>query len=215
MCLDTEYVRSLRSEVIMALCPSELNQMEYEQSKRTAQEATINGKPIQKLYLAGRSEAGKTTLIQALKDQDINYDKTQYVNTWDIFIDTPGEYYESKYQKSSVALCCFSFESDIVGILCGADEPFSILGYGLPTAINRPLIGVITKVDAEKANVPMARQWLENAGVYRIFEVDSVTGRGVEELRDFLLQPAPDPVPLDRAMRLKQKGLQEWESETN
>jgi hypothetical protein len=52
---------------------------------------------------------------------------------------------------------------------------------------------------------------LENAGVYRIFEVDSVTGRGVAELRDFLLQPAPEPMELEQAMRLQQKGLQEWE----
>ena len=194
----------------MALSTSELNDLEYEQAKRDSTELLIDGKRVRKLFLAGRSEAGKTTLIQALKGDDINYDKTQYINSWDIFIDTPGEYYESKYSSSSVALCCFSFESDLVGILAGADEPWSILGYGLPTAINRPLIGIVTKCDSPKANVPMARLWLENAGVSRIFEVDSVTGRGIQELRDYLFQPVDDPISLDEAISIQQSGGQEW-----
>lgn len=194
----------------MALSASELNELEYKQAKHDSTELLIDGKRVRKLFLAGRSEAGKTTLIQALKGDAINYDKTQYINSWDIFIDTPGEYYESKYSSSSVALCCFSFESDLVGILAGADEPFSILGYGLPTAINRPLIGIITKCDSEKANVPMARLWLENAGVSRIFEVDSITGRGIPELRKYLFQPVDDTISLDEAIARQRNNEPEW-----
>lgn len=195
----------------MALSPSELNDLEFQQAKHDSTELLIDGKRVRKLFLAGRSEAGKTTLIQALKGAQINYDKTQYINSWDLFIDTPGEYYESKYSASSVALCCFSFESDIVGILAGADEPWSILGYGLPTAINRPLIGIITKVDSPRANVPMARLWLENAGVHKIFEVDSVTGTGIEELREYLFRPVDEPMSLDEAIAIQRStGKNEW-----
>jgi len=38
----------------------------------------------------GRSEAGKTTLTQAMKGNTITYHKTQYVNHYDVIIDTPG-----------------------------------------------------------------------------------------------------------------------------
>ena len=194
----------------MALSPSELNDLEFKQAKHDSTELLIDGKRVRKLFLAGRSESGKTTLIQALKGDNILYDKTQFINHWDIFIDTPGEYYESKYSSSSVALCCFSFESDLVGIIAGADEPYSILGYGLPTAINRPLIGIVTKIDSPKANVPMARLWLENAGVSKIFEVDSVTGRGIQELRDYLFQPVDDTIALDEAIARQQSNESEW-----
>ena len=51
---------------------------------------------MKKIILIGRSEAGKTTLIQALKGENIQYHKTQYVNHFDVLIDTPGEYIESK-----------------------------------------------------------------------------------------------------------------------
>ena len=194
----------------MSLTPNEINELEYQESIKSARSAAINGKHVRKLYLAGRSEAGKTTLIQALKGASIGYDKTQYVNTWDIFIDTPGECYESKFTKASLALACFSFESDLVGVLAGADEPYSILGWGLPTAINRPLIGIVTKCDSEKANIPMARLWLENAGCFKIFEVDSVTGRGIQELREYLMQPIEHMMPLQEAIERQSQAIPEW-----
>ena len=38
----------------------------------------------------GRSEAGKTSLTQALKGEELHYVKTQYTNTDDDTIDSPG-----------------------------------------------------------------------------------------------------------------------------
>ena len=51
---------------------------------------------MKKIILVGRSEAGKTTLTQALKGENIRYEKTQYVNRFDVIIDTPGEYIQAK-----------------------------------------------------------------------------------------------------------------------
>ena len=49
---------------------------------------------MKKIILMGRSECGKTTLTQALKGDVIHYHKTQYINHYDVVIDTPGEYTE-------------------------------------------------------------------------------------------------------------------------
>ena len=108
------------------------------------------------------------------------------------------------------ALYCYSFECDLEGLIVGADEPFCVLVPGLPACLNRPLIGVITKIDSPKANVPMVRQWLVEAGCSPIFEVDSITGRGIQELRDFLERPNPKPMTVEEAIALQQQGLPEW-----
>ena len=60
---------------------------------------------MKKIFLMGRSEAGKTSLTQALKGEELHYIKTQYTNSNDDTIDSPGEYAESK--RFSVGLACF------------------------------------------------------------------------------------------------------------
>ena len=55
----------------------------------------------------------------------------------------------------------------------------------------------------------MVRRWLEEAGCERIFPVDSVTGRGIDELREYLLQEK-QPLDLDRVMENQRKGLKDW-----
>ena len=162
---------------------------------------------MRKLFLCGRSEAGKTSLTQALKGEQVHYQKTQYVKTWDITIDTPGEYAETK--TLAMALGIFSFDSDVVGLLCGADEPYNLFDPAINGVVNRPMIGIITKIDEPNANVPMVRRWLEEAGCERIFPVDSVTGRGIDELRDYLLEEK-QPLDLDRVMENQRKGLKAW-----
>ena len=51
---------------------------------------------MKRMFLMGRSEAGKTSLTQALKGEKLHYRKTQYTNIADDMIDSPGEYAESK-----------------------------------------------------------------------------------------------------------------------
>ncbi|MCR5023090.1 MAG: EutP/PduV family microcompartment system protein [Lachnospiraceae bacterium] len=163
---------------------------------------------MKKLFLMGRSEAGKTSLIQALKGEDLHYIKTQYTNTSDDAIDTPGEYAESKY--FSLGLACFSFESDVVGIVQAADEPFNLFGASIHTFIQRPLIGIITKTDSSEANIPMIRQWMDNTGCERIFEVNNVTREGIDELLEYLKEDLPR-LSLKEAMEKQALGLREWD----
>ena len=51
---------------------------------------------MRKIMFIGRTGAGKTTLTQALKGEDITYQKTQDVQHFNAIIDTPGEYCENK-----------------------------------------------------------------------------------------------------------------------
>ena len=163
---------------------------------------------MKKLFLMGRSEAGKTSLTQALKGEDLHYEKTQYVNTAQDTIDSPGEYAESKV--CGVGLACFSFEADVVAIVQAADEPFSLFGANCRSFILRPLIGIITKVDSPYANIPMVKQWLTNAGCERIFMINNATREGVDELLEYLEDDFPK-LTLEQAKFKQDLGLNTWD----
>lgn len=162
---------------------------------------------MKKLFLMGRSEAGKTSLTQALRGEELHYVKTQYTNTDEDTIDSPGEYAESK--RFSVGLACFSFEADVVAMVQAADEPFNLFGPGGRSFILRPLIGIITKIDSPYANIPMVRQWLLNAGCERIFLINNVTREGVEALMEYLAEDLPS-LTLEQAKFRQRIGLNEW-----
>ena len=176
----------------------------YTEAKRVRE----SGEKMKKIFLMGRSEAGKTSLTQALKGEELHYIKTQYTNTEDDTIDSPGEYAESKH--FSVGLACFSFEADVIAMVQAADEPFNLFGPGGRSFIQRPLIGIITKVDSPYANIPMVRQWMENAGCERIFEVNNVTREGIRELMEYLEDDLPK-LTLEQAKFKQQLGLNEWD----
>ena len=163
---------------------------------------------MKKLFLMGRSEAGKTSLTQALKGEELHYVKTQYTNPNENTIDSPGEYAESKC--FSVGLACFSFEADVVAMVQAADEPFNLFGPGGRSFILRPLIGIITKVDSPHANIPMVRQWLVNAGCERIFLINNVTREGIDELMEYLSEELP-VLTLEQAKSRQRLGLNEWD----
>ncbi len=79
---------------------------------------------MKKLVLIGRSEAGKNYLTQALRGEKIHYHKTQYVNNFDVIVDTPGEYAQTKGLGHALAL--YTYESDVVGLLVSATEPYCL-----------------------------------------------------------------------------------------
>ena len=59
-----------------------------------------------------------------MKGEELHYVKTEYKDTDDDTIDSPGEYAESKH--FSVGLACFSFEADVIALVQAADEPYRI-----------------------------------------------------------------------------------------
>lgn len=139
---------------------------------------------MKKIVLVGRSEAGKTTLKQALKGEKIHYHKTQYVNHYDVIIDTPGEYAETKSLGSALAM--YTFEADVVGMLISAREPFSLFPPCVTPICNRPVIGIVTQIDKDDGDVEQAERWLRLSGCETIFRVNSKTGEGVWQILEYL-----------------------------
>ena len=152
---------------------------------------------MKKIMLFGRVAAGKTTLTQALRGEEIKYYKTQYVNYLDTVIDTPGEYTERR--ETSGALALYAYEADIVGLVLSANEPYSIFSPCLTSMVNREAIGIITGIDKPDANVERVRRWLQLAGCKKIFPVSAFTGEGIAELAAYLEDDE------DRARRLAEE----------
>ena len=139
---------------------------------------------MKKLILIGRSEAGKTTLVQALKGEEIAYHKTQSVEYTSCLIDTPGEYCQVAHLGHALAV--YTYEADVVGLLCSAREPYCLFPPLCTAMCNRECIGIVTQAESQGANPERAKRWLRLAGCNNIFFVDSVKGKGVRELLDYL-----------------------------
>ena len=132
----------------------------------------------------GRSECGKTTLTQALKGEHIQYHKTQYVNYFDVIIDTPGEYIQTK--QLGYALALYAYEADVVGLLLAATEPYSLYPPNITCMVNREVVGIVTKIHEAAADVERAERWLRLTGCKKIFFVDSKRQEGIAELLEYL-----------------------------
>ena len=139
---------------------------------------------MKKLILMGRSGSGKTTLTQALRGENISYDKTQYIKFGDALIDTPGEYAQTAHLGRALAL--YSYEADVVGLLLSATEQYSLFPPCITCMVNREVIGIVTQIHERDANPSRAAEWLTLSGCKKIFFIDSVTGEGIGELFDYL-----------------------------
>ena len=146
---------------------------------------------MRKLILMGRSESGKSTLIQALRHEEIHYHKPQYIDYSESIIDTPGEYIEEK--QLGGALAVYSCEADIIGILISATEPFSLFPPNVAAMCTRPVIGIVTKCDHDDAVPKRAEGWLRLCGCKRIFFTSSYNNDGIQEILDYLaLEKEPE-----------------------
>lgn len=139
---------------------------------------------MRRLMLVGRSESGKTTLTQAIRGENIRYQKTQNVSYTDILIDTPGEYIQTRHLGAAVAL--YAYEAQVVGLLLAATEPYSLYSPCITNMCNREVIGIVTKINDKNADKERAARWLKLAGCKKIFFVDSVKGEGISEIIEYL-----------------------------
>ena len=107
------------------------------------------GKSVNKTNLDctgfGGDITGKTSLIQRLRGEALNYQKTQSIIWQDNAIDTPGEYLENRCLYS--ALLASACEADVVGLVQNADATQSWFAPMLAQVFNKPVIGIISKAD--------------------------------------------------------------------
>lgn len=139
---------------------------------------------MKKLILIGRSESGKSTLIQALRGETIHYHKTQYVGYGDFIIDTPGEYAEDKHLGGALAV--YSYEADVIGLVLSATEPYSLFPPCIVGMATRPVIGIVTKCDHPIADSAQAERWLRLAGCEKVFFTSSYDHKGIDAILDYL-----------------------------
>lgn len=141
---------------------------------------------MKKLMLMGQTGGGKTTLCQKLHEQELHDKKTQAVELFANAIDTPGEYIENR--RLYHALITTAADAKVIGLV---SDPTSSRSF-LPPAFagtfgGKQVIGIVTKAEkAEGKQLKRAKQELIQAGAKPIFLVDSVTGLGMEELKNYL-----------------------------
>lgn len=140
---------------------------------------------MKKIILIGRVGAGKTTLTQKLRGEELSYYKTQYIHYGESIIDTPGEYTELRQLSGPLAL--YAYEANVVGLVISADDPYSIFSPNITCLVNnREVVGIITGIDKKYADVKKCANWLSIAGCKKIFPVSSYTGEGISEILEYL-----------------------------
>ncbi|AJS58958.1 EutP/PduV family microcompartment system protein [Paenibacillus sp. IHBB 10380] len=141
---------------------------------------------MKKIIFAGSTGSGKTTLCQRLHGQEIAYKKTQAIETFDQAIDTPGECIENRYLYKMLMVT--SVEADVIGLVQDCTKEESYFPPAFATMFAKPVIGIITKVELAQVDedIAQAREYLQAAGVERIFEVSSMENVGLAELQGYL-----------------------------
>lgn len=141
---------------------------------------------MKRVMLIGAIGCGKTTLTQRLQNQEIKYNKTQSIEFFNNFIDTPGEYIE--HHRMINTLQTTSVDADIIILLQSVIDRRIIYPSGFCTMFNKPTLGVITKIDQTKSpsELDYAKQALLSAGVDNTIAVSAITNKNINKLHDLL-----------------------------
>ena len=143
---------------------------------------------MQKVILMGGTKAGKTTLLEVLKGKEFReIDKrTQSLEFEHKAIDTPGEYIENRHYYT--ALITAAQEAKVIALVADATADQYFFPPTFASIFTRPVIGIVTKIDDEEADVEYAKEVLEMAGVNKIFLTSAVSREGIEELSEYLAE---------------------------
>lgn len=138
-----------------------------------------------KVIVIGAVGSGKSSLLGALKGNNSEAKKTQSV-IYDVqTIDTPGEYMENP--KMYRFIIATAQDVEFVVFLQDSTQRRCIYPPGFAQSFNGKSIGVITKVDNEKADVEKAKKNLASLCLKGpIFETSSISGYGIKKLIEYL-----------------------------
>lgn len=135
----------------------------------------------------GEVDAGKSALITRLVNPNGNQRKTQAPIYYSgSVIDTPGEYVDNRAWNGPL-LSTISSVNTIVYLQPANAAKFSAPPGLLRVYPNKKLIGVISKVDADDANIENAEKLLKDNGVQGpYFHTSIFDDNSINKLRDFL-----------------------------
>ncbi|BET14251.1 EutP/PduV family microcompartment system protein [Fusobacterium vincentii] len=141
---------------------------------------------MKKIMLIGRTSCGKTTLTQKLINEEVKYKKTQAVSYKSRIIDTPGEYVENKmYYKSLLVL---SADAKIIILVQSAIDGVTLFPPKFSTMFpKKEVIGLVTKIDLENADVERSKKFLLEAGATEIFTIGLNDEEGLEAIKKRLV----------------------------
>lgn len=142
---------------------------------------------MKKIILIGRTGSGKTTLCQKLHSLKLEYKKTQTVELYDHAIDTPGEYLENRHFYS--ALIMSAVDADCIALVGDPTASENFIPPAFSGAFAKEVIGIVTKIKlaTEEQQIQNIVGQLKNAGVSKVFLVDTVQNIGVRELFEYLM----------------------------
>ncbi|MBH0229721.1 EutP/PduV family microcompartment system protein [Halobacillus yeomjeoni] len=135
--------------------------------------------------LIGSIGAGKSTLARALLGYEAKAIKTQSLTYEDWLVDTPGEYTENPmYYKNIMAT---SLEVSHVLFIQDATKKKTVFPPGFSTGLNKLPIGVVTKADADRADISRAIEKLKRVIPKGPIVITSAQKReGLDFIRDLV-----------------------------
>jgi ethanolamine utilization protein EutP len=140
---------------------------------------------MKKLMVVGAIDSGKTLLLMALNGQTGVPLKTQTLQYSSFMIDTPGEYMENP--RMYTAIMSTAQEAKLILFTQDASSEKSIFPPGFARSFPVTTIGIVTKIDFTDSNIKNSVKILNNLGLKGpIFEVSSITGEGIENLRSYI-----------------------------
>lgn len=137
------------------------------------------------MMMIGPVAAGKTSLIQRLKGEELRHIKTQALEFDGMTIDTPGEYMENR--DYLCALTVTACDADIIVFVQDAVSEELWYSQGQAAMFPSQVIGAVTKIDiASRAQIDFAKGVLKAAGTEAVFELSSVDGTGIEAFLSYI-----------------------------
>ncbi|MGY4105697.1 EutP/PduV family microcompartment system protein [Ignavigranum ruoffiae] len=141
----------------------------------------------QRIMMIGPVGHGKTSLIQALETKTQEYNKTQDIIYSGKFIDTPGEFVQHRHFNN--ALQVTSQDASLLCFVLDARSKEQIFSPNYAQSFNKPVIGIVTHIDvATDEEIINASKELLKAGTNLIFNISTVSGDGIDELKKYLTE---------------------------
>ncbi|WHY02511.1 EutP/PduV family microcompartment system protein [Neobacillus sp. DY30] len=140
-----------------------------------------------RIMVIGPTACGKTTLVNALNEEDKPIRKTQNLIYGKNTIDVPGAYIENtwmyKYLISAMQ------DASHVLILVDQSKPAEVYSPGFAKVFRCPVIGVITKADATPENEDKCIQQLKEIGTANpYFKISVQQDIGISALKEYLFE---------------------------